>query len=77
MDKEEPSQEKTVCLWWERTGERRNNTTMIVLIVFTRIEGQIVTDDYLSSTTQVNYTRGACALQLFYSYFHNIVNNTQ
>ena len=67
MDKEEPSQEKTVCLWWERTGERRNNTSMIVLIVFTRIEGQIVTDDYLSSTTQVNYTRGACALQPFYS----------
>ena len=74
MDKEEPSQEKTVCLWWERTGERRNNTTMIVLIVFTRIEGQIVTDDYLSCIIQVNYTRGACAPQPFCCYSHNIVN---
>ena len=36
-DKEDPSQEKTVCLWWERTGERRTNTST-VLIMHTRLE---------------------------------------
>ena len=38
MDKEEPSQEKTVCLWWERTGERRNNTRAVLIIMHTGLE---------------------------------------
>ena len=33
-DKEDPSQEKTVCLWWERTGERRTNTSTVLIMYY-------------------------------------------